>query len=524
MENGRAEELHPASLPLGARVGPWRVVGWRGRGAYGAVYRAVRVGREKRGSVALKLAVRAGEPRFEREATLLSRLRHPNVPELYEHGQWQQGERAYPYLVMQWVEGLPLYDWAAARNPSSRQLLLLLAQLARALGAIHELGGVHRDVKGDNVLVRMEDSRAFLVDAGLGSYPGASPLTFMPLPPGTEAYRSPEAWRFARELGRKPGAHYEAQQADDVFALGVTAYRLVTDEYPPSTDPGEDKAGIWCESGAGLRPPLELNPRLSPWLSALTLRMLSVRPELRARAMELARMLEQEAEQADAEAALPAFAWETLPPAAWPQGEGGAAMVLGHRPRHRDRSVVYASEERDRTAGAEAARLEAEAISRALARREGGRPGSAEHRARLSWLVALTASCGAMALVANRAAHREPVGLSAVAQVEARDGGGEEAETAGLAEEVLSTPEERVDLQRADAAVAEDVPPKPLSGQRRPDGKGRCQHRRETAINGGCWIGLLKTKPPCDKGEYEWEGACYYPAWETPRGPTSTEP
>jgi len=116
----------------------------------------------------------------------------------------------YPYLVMDWVEGESLYEWAERRNPSQRQVLTLLAQVARALEATHAAGGLHRDVKGSNVLVRLSDSRAFLTDFGAGDYRGAATLTSKLLPPGTSCYRSLEAWAFLQAFRRNPTAHYPA--------------------------------------------------------------------------------------------------------------------------------------------------------------------------------------------------------------------------------------------------------------------------------------------------------------------------
>jgi hypothetical protein len=65
MERNAAPEPNPASRPVGTVVGPWRVEGWAG-----LVYRAVRVGCEEEGPVALKLAVHPEDPRFEREVRL----------------------------------------------------------------------------------------------------------------------------------------------------------------------------------------------------------------------------------------------------------------------------------------------------------------------------------------------------------------------------------------------------------------------------------------------------------------------
>ncbi len=232
-------EVDPLALPRGTRVGPWRVLGFRGRGSYGTLYRVEREGREAEGSAALKLAVHPGDKRYARESWLLRHIHSPFVPQFLDEGAWEHSSGVYPFVVMELVEGEPLYEWAARRNPSERQVLGLLAQVARAIADTHAAGGLHRDVKGSNVLVRRGDGRGYLTDFGAGHYRGADTLTSKLLPPGTPVYRSPEAWGFLDVFRRHPTVHYPASTCDDLFALGVMAYRLVTDEYPPLTDPEE---------------------------------------------------------------------------------------------------------------------------------------------------------------------------------------------------------------------------------------------------------------------------------------------
>jgi serine/threonine protein kinase len=190
MERDQAPVSHVFCLPPGTRVLDWTGVGCHGHGAYGVVYRAVRVGQEAAGPVALKMALFPWDPRFMREVALLSLIRHPSIPRMYDHGFWQNPEGMFfPFIVMEWVEGTPLYQWARDHNPTNRQVLQVLTQLARALEATHAPRAVHRDVKGDNVLVRSADGSAVLTDFGAGNYQSAARMTCQPMPPGTPEYQ-----------------------------------------------------------------------------------------------------------------------------------------------------------------------------------------------------------------------------------------------------------------------------------------------------------------------------------------------
>ncbi|EAU62951.1 protein kinase [Stigmatella aurantiaca DW4/3-1] len=220
------------------------------------------------------------------------------MPRLHDRGWWTvRGGVAFPYLVMDWVEGATLYEWNARHPLTSRRALRLLAQVARALEATHGAGGVHRDVKGDNIVVRREDAQAVLLDFGSAVYEGASVLTHHPPPPGTPRYQSPECVRFQWETLRQPTARYASQPEDDVYALGVTAYRLVMGRYPPA-------AMEMKETGEGVQPfypPVEppgKTMNVSPELSRLIMRMLSREPSKRGNAAEIAQALERAAKRA----------------------------------------------------------------------------------------------------------------------------------------------------------------------------------------------------------------------------------
>jgi eukaryotic-like serine/threonine-protein kinase len=299
-----SSEHSPAEPSLllrpGAQVGPWHVVGRQGFGGFGIVYCARRAGEEHTSYVALKLARYPWDCRFAREAELLARIHHPGIPRLLDQGVWRQPSGAeHPYLVMEWVEGTPLYEWAWEHAPSGKRLLGFVAQLAGALAATHAAQALHRDVKGSNIRVRREDGRPVLLDFGSGHLQGAARLTGNGLPPGTDAYRSPESWLFQLNAPGAPVDRYEACAADDLYALGVTLYRFVTHQYPPALKSEQGLTGIWRVKRAALRPLLERYPGVEPVLREWLLRLLSLRAEERGTAAELAEAMEGAAAPAE---------------------------------------------------------------------------------------------------------------------------------------------------------------------------------------------------------------------------------
>ena len=493
-----ALELDPTALPPGTQVGTWRVCELRGRGSYGTVYRAVSLVPGPSRTAALKLAIAPGDQRFEREAELLARVRYPGVPRLLDSGLWRspQGD-VHPFVAMEWVEGEPLYVWAARRNPSSRQMLALLAQAARALQATHEVSGLHRDVKGSNMLVRPEDERLFLTDFGAAYPAGAVRLTPWNVVPGTRDYRSGQLWEHLQHADRSTATAVLAQPCDDVFALGVTAYRLVTDSYPPWALPGAELGPGGHPAGKKVVEPRQLNPRVDAQLNALILRMLSVRPAERGTAGELAEAMERGVAHGGASAEEPLFEWETVPPTRWTEEEVAEAEYLGHRPRRRYRWFVQRVEKADAAARAQKG-----------ARGHGGaRPQARRARSRrwLPWLAA------AMAL----GLWPEDTGVELAAPNEARRK--EEAVSLGGS---AMRPSEAVAKAPSEGAITREVPKEPLPGQRKPDAKGRCPGT-QVAINGSCWGKVDLAVEECLGSLVVYRDGCYAPAYEPGRKPTS---
>ncbi len=452
---------HPDWLPPGTQVGNWRVVGGAGRGVYGAVYQAVPVGSGPARYVALKLAVHPGDPRFAREVELLSRLRHPSIPRLEGAGEWRpEAGAVYPYIAMEWVQGEPLYFWARQARPSARQVLGLLAQLARALQALHALGAVHRDVKGDNVLVRRSDGRAMLTDLGSGNYPGAATLTPPGLHPGTPVYRAPEAWLFELRCSPDSLERYEAGPGDDLYALGVTGCQLLTGEYPKQGEPRRDESGTW-RAGCVVAP--AALARVAPPLRELILRLLSVQPEERGTAARLAEALEQAAESAAERSA---------------QGKAYAFSS-------KKSSAAPDNIERVRSEASEPSwlpRLSLAAGVFALAA--------------WAWWITPSSSCGERDAAQAVASHAEQ----------------KDAGTSGLGEAAAVVSAKSWPGNAAPEVVAEEKLPEPIPGQTQPNSKGRCPHKKEVALNGGCWVATALESEECEllHGKM-FRGTCYMP-------------
>jgi hypothetical protein len=306
------------------------VKAWRGQGGYGAVYRAERGGWGRAEPGALKVSLSRWGFRMEREVELLSRLSHPSIPRLLDRGgpQPPSGDE-YPFFVMEWVEGPPLYVWAEQHAPEAEQVCRVLAQLARALEAVHAAAAVHRDVKGDNILVRLSDRRAVLIDFGSCHFAGAQRITWQSLPPMTPEYLSPQAVVFYLQSQGQPDGYYPPSPADDLYALGVTAYRLVMGQYPARIETRQDEQGNWQAKSPDVRQQLESNPRVEPALREVIVRLLSDAPEERGTAAQAAEALEAVAGGAEgAECSMPAGRTRAWKPWLALAAAGACAVLL----------------------------------------------------------------------------------------------------------------------------------------------------------------------------------------------------
>lgn len=472
-------------------VGAWRVHSRRALGGYGAVYLARPAAAQDGAPVALKVALHPNDPRFLREAELLRRNPHPHVPRLWDHGLWEHPAGPFPFLVMDWVEGVPLYEWAYSRTLTSRMVMRVVAPVAGALAATHASGGVHRDVKGGNILVRPHDFWPTLLDFGAGDFLGAPTLTRELLPPGTPYHRSPEALRFHLLHRHHPGAHYKPGPADDVYALGVTAYCLATGAYPHPVLPAE-----LLDSDPSFRPPEweppEQQVTVCPELAALIRQMLSLEPAARGSAAELEQAFEEAVRTAGPQADEPivpvprtASSSDVAPRARPPERAAGAVESSAEQPMAQQSAKVSAAW-RNWKRGAQV----------------------------LGTVLAIVGGLVAVFALQQGFPRHPPVEPPEGSMLQCQqDNGSADAGTSGLGNEALTTRIDICEPEPSQEKISLEMLKKPQPGQARPPCKGR-----EVEINGGCWG--RPAPPPCDEREYEWQGLCYLPVFV--RSPSAT--
>ncbi|ATB28294.1 serine/threonine protein kinase [Melittangium boletus] len=262
---------------IGDMIGDYKIVGFLGAGGLGIVYKVERGG----SFFALKLLlVSTLDGRGKREIGILIHLENPGVVRYVGSDFWPDPVIGHPYIVMEFVPGDTLFAFAYSQNPSARKATRIVLEVAVTLGEVHAAGVFHRDVKPENILIREGSERPILIDFGIGSLVSAPTVTGSQLPPGTEEFRSPEQIRFKRANPDGAG-QYEYSTADEMWALGVAYYWLLTDELPfgEATDPG-GLDGL-RERILTHRPyaPHVVNPRVPLAASLLCMRMLAERPE-----------------------------------------------------------------------------------------------------------------------------------------------------------------------------------------------------------------------------------------------------
>jgi serine/threonine protein kinase/tetratricopeptide (TPR) repeat protein len=212
---------------LGRRVGDYRIERRIGYGGMAAVYLASRADEQFQMHAAVKLLrpdLDRAEllRRFLNERQTLAALDHPNIVKLLDGGSTEEG---LPYLVMDYVEGVPIDDYCDAHRLSIQERLQLFCTVCDAVSYAHRHHVVHRDLKPNNILVT-GGGVPKLLDFGISKVldPVDRPdtnITRTATRHLTPAYASPEQVR-----GERVGA------ITDVYSLGVVLYELLTGHRP----------------------------------------------------------------------------------------------------------------------------------------------------------------------------------------------------------------------------------------------------------------------------------------------------
>ena len=294
-----AEAARPDALIGEVIAGRYQIEHKLGEGAMGAVYRArhVKFGRPFAVKLlhARLLADRKVAERFDREAELAGRLRHPNVIGVVDVGE-TQGMR---YMVMDFADGDDLATLLSEAPFTPERVVNLVKQLADGLYHAHEQGLIHRDFKPENVIIERDGDVEVprIVDFGIAILreAGDSPeapgrLTTNGLVLGTPHYMAPE------QAVADPIDH-----RIDLFALGIMVYEMLAGKLPFDGSGAEvARANLMLDPPPISKrvPFLEVDPLLEALARHLMAKQRDERPQSGRAVRELVELIEQDREAA----------------------------------------------------------------------------------------------------------------------------------------------------------------------------------------------------------------------------------
>ncbi len=243
-----------------------------GEGGMATVYRVLQKLTERRCAMKIMTAELARDPvvreRFRREAKSAQKLAHPNIVEIFDQGDTEDGTA---YIAMEWLRGQTLAALIARGPLEIHHALLVMAQVARGIARAHDLDVVHRDLKPENIFLSQVDRTpevVKLLDFGIAYSKQDSRLTNVGEVFGTPEYMAPE-----RVTGAEPGT------GADLYSMGVVFYEMVTGKVPfEAADLAKFFTRLLKDAP---RSPRALNPRIPVALDALILRLLAKDPKER---------------------------------------------------------------------------------------------------------------------------------------------------------------------------------------------------------------------------------------------------
>lgn len=250
-------------VPLTGQVLDGHYIGdYVGGGAMGEVYKALHPNWPEPVAIKILRKEYASDPnfrlRFEREARLMSSLKHKNIIPILKYGSAND----HLYFTMKLIEGPTLYSMMLNQHFTPLSAWEILRPVGEALAFGHGMGIIHRDVKPSNIFLEYERGElcVYLGDYGLGKAPSIDEtLTHFGVPIGTPEYMAPEA-----ALGDKP------DHKADIYSLCVLAYEMLLGRLPFNLI--ENQSKIMAHVNFSPIPPTLFRPDFPPELEKVIMK------------------------------------------------------------------------------------------------------------------------------------------------------------------------------------------------------------------------------------------------------------
>lgn len=222
------KEIKAPDKYIGSHIGPYLIESEAGTGGMGIVYKGKRDDKTFEQKVAIKILKHGFTSgylfkSFLRERQTLANLKHPNIARLLDGGNTDDG---LPYLVMEFIDGIPITDHCDKNRLTIKQRLEIFRTVCDAVQYAHQNLVIHRDIKPGNILVD-EDGKPMLLDFGIAKLldenleadnDGITKTGFWVLTPD---YASPE------QIKGEP-----ISTSSDLYSLGILLYQLITGHQP----------------------------------------------------------------------------------------------------------------------------------------------------------------------------------------------------------------------------------------------------------------------------------------------------